>query len=399
VAPEAIELPWLKAFWGRNHEALMLLGVVRDVQKDVEGARRWLGVRLGRPVPMDEQALLDAVIEALYREEADRDALRSDPLVRLLIDPPEDARYDFTVVSAMGVVTEGARGRELEETYRRLETRRGVRVIRADTSTMRSLEDNAVRIEEAVRRVTGPWGAIGYSQGCANALAAEHRLLSGTPEQQALAAGLRCRNLLFSALNGTAHGTCSNWKYLRAVADGERMLKHYQAVVSQPAIRLAHRALRLMLDSQPFVLSLLGGHALSHEGVKFLHREGQFRAGVPTSTMRGVVEPEILPEVLEWVSHLLTRQTGGAPHDTQVVVNEAVGCPVWVANDSASLLARSAMGDRVQRTHHWSPLVHETEFVTTARDRERAVFDFPKDRHVLPWIEVNARFGIIRRRR
>ena len=38
------------------------------------------------------------------------------------------------------------------------------------------------------------------------------------------------------------------------------------------------------------------------------------------------------------------------------------------------------------------------EFVTTERDRERAVYDSPKDRHVFPWIEGNARFGLIRRR-
>jgi hypothetical protein len=39
--------------------------------------------------------------------------------------------------------------------------------------------------------------------------------------------------------------------------------------------------------------------------------------------------------------------------------------------------------------------LHATEFITTERDRERAIYDFPKDRHVFPWVEVNARFGNI----
>jgi hypothetical protein len=48
-----------------------------------------------------------------------------------------------------------------------------------------------------------------------------------------------------------------------------------------------------------------------------------------------------------------------------------------------------------QRTHHWSPLRKDTEFVTTERDRALAIYEAPKDRHVFPWLEVNARFGRI----
>jgi hypothetical protein len=56
------------------------------------------------------------------------------------------------------------------------------------------------------------------------------------------------------------------------------------------------------------------------------------------------------------------------------------------------------MGCLPQVTHHWSPLVRETAFIKTERDRERAIYAFPKDRHIFPWIEVNARFGVIARR-
>ena len=36
--------------------------------------------------------------------------------------------------------------------------------------------------------------------------------------------------------------------------------------------------------------------------------------------------------------------------------------------------------------------------ITTERDVERCVFYAPKDRHVFPWVEVNARFGVIERK-
>jgi len=396
--PRAFQRPWMRAFWARNHEALVVHGVVRGVQEGLDRDRRWLEVRSGRAVPQDERELVEAVIGVLYFHEADRLALGGDPLVRLLIDPAPGA-YDFTIVTAMGVVTEGARGHELETACERLEKRRGIRTERADTATMRSLEFNAARIEEAVRRTSGPWGWVGYSQGCANGFFAESRLLGGTPGQQELARRLVARNLLFSAFNGSAHGTCSDWKYLQAVTEGERILKHYQAVLSRRAVEMGLSALRLSLDSRLAVASMLGSASLSHDGPLFLQREGVFRDDVPTSLVRGIVEEDAtLPEALEWLAHVLTKQTGSAAHDTQVMADEAHGHPLRVRSATADALERCDMGCMVQRTHHWSPLVKETEFVTTARDRERAIYDSPKDRHLVPWIEVNARFGRIRRR-
>lgn len=395
--PEAFGLPWFKAFWARNHEALVVRSVVRNVQDDVDEVRFWLRVRSGAEVPAEEQALVDAVIDALYFFEADRAQLKGDPLVRLLLGLPA-GHYDFTIISAMGVITEGARGNELQEAYRRIEEKRGVRTIRADTQTARSLDFNAARIKEAVQKAEGPWGYIGYSQGCANGLRAEALLLSGTPEEQALVSRLRARNLLFSATNGSAHGTCGDWKFLQAMIDGDRFLKHYQAVFSAKAIRLALSNIGLLLDSRPFIHSLGGVDSLSHVGVAALARDGQWRSDVPTSIVRGIVEHETLPEALEMLSNVLTLQIESADHDTQVTTTEAQGYPVWARSPMAKVLERCDMGCLVQRTHHWSPLKDATAFVTTKRDRERAIYDFPKDRHVFPWVEVNARFGIIRRR-
>ncbi len=396
-APRAFAMPWLKDFWGRNYEALIVLSVVRNVQEDVDRVRPWLAARVGRWDFDHEQELLDAVVDALYFEAEDRERLKADPLVRLLIDPPE-APLDFTIVSAMGVITEGEKGAELKDAYARLRERRGVRTIRANTKTFRSLEHNAAAIVRAARRAKTPWGYIGYSQGCANGLRAEARLLGGPPEEQALAVRLVCRNLLFSAANGSAHGTCGNIKFLRAMNQADRFLSHYQAFFSDRAIGLALRVVRLALGSQPWVLSMRGAQSLAHEGVEALFRDGQFRAEAPTSICRGVVREETLPEGLEWLSNLLSAQLESDLHDTQVEISESVGHPVWVKNDQTEILREVDMGCLLQATHHWSPLTYEIKMLTTERDRDLAVYDAPKDRHVFPWVDVNARFGVIRPR-
>ncbi len=395
--PQAFQLEWFKSFWARNHEALVVLSVVRNHQQDIDQVRRWLKVRNGGDPPTTEQGLLVAVIDALYYFEEDRARLKDDPLVRLLMDPPP-GHYDFTIVSAMGVITEGALGTELKDAYQRIGEQRGVQVLRADTQTARSLEFNADRIEDAVRQATGPWGYIGYSQGCANGLRAESLLLGGTPDQQALAKTLRCRNLLFSAANGSAHGTCGDWKFLRAMIDGDRFLKHYQAVFSSKAIKAALNNIGLLLDSKPFVHSQGGVDSLSYAGIRALVRDGQFKADVPTSIVRGIVESSTMPETLEMLSNVLSKQIEQTEHDTQVTIQEALGHPVWVVSPYGRVLERCDMGCLVQRTHHWSPLFYATEFVTTARDRQQAIYEFPKDRHVFPWVEVNARFGVIDRK-
>jgi hypothetical protein len=69
-----------------------------------------------------EQDIIDAIIDVMFYYEDEREAIRKDPLVRLLIsNPPGD--YNFTIVTAMGVITEGAKGLELEAALKRLETK------------------------------------------------------------------------------------------------------------------------------------------------------------------------------------------------------------------------------------------------------------------------------------
>ena len=396
--PTAFQFAWFRKFWARNEEALKVLSVVRNHQQDIDDVRHWLSVMTGGKADVrTEQALVETVVRTLYYRKRDQNILLADPLVRLLLDPAP-GHYDFTVVGCMGVVTDGAEGRELEDTYGRLLEQRGVHAIRAHTGLFRSLEYNASAIIRAARRSRTPWGYIGYSQGCANALLAESFLRGGSPDEQRLLDRLVCRNLVFSAANGSVHGTSGALKFQRAMIEGERFLKHYQASYSQEIRELVFRAMKSTLDSSLFVKTLSGTFSLGQERAAELHRDGQFAPWVPTSTTRGIITPERLPEALEYLYYVHERLLPGRKCDSQVSWKETVGYSTMVRNARTEVLKRCDMGSLVQSTHHWSPLTAEVEFITTDRDRERAVYEGPKDRHVFPWIEVNARFGLIRRR-
>jgi hypothetical protein len=395
--PLAFQLDWFKQFWARNEQALMLLYAVRAHQEDLDDVGAWLAAQTGRCKFRDEQELLAAFASALLYEKSDRARLLADPLTRLLIDP-EPARYDYSIITCMGVITEGQDGRELEDSFRRLSQRRGIRVLRSHTGTGRSLEYNARKIVEVIEHCRTPWGIVGYSQGCANALFAEALLHSGTPAQQQLLEKMVCRLLLFSAANGSAHGTRGMSKFSQAMVAGERTLKHYQATMSWEAIRIVLSAFRSMLDSPAFVETLGGGDSLSFERATVLHRDGQFLPHVPTSTVRAIVENDRLPECLEYLYYCLVDMTGGGPQDTQVLATDAVGRATRVANDFTRAMARCDMGSIPLAWHHWAPLTHEVQFVATERDKKLAIYDGPKDCLVWPWVEVNARFGRIKRK-
>ena len=390
----AISEPWLKQYMARHFEALQVLSIVRNHQEDIDRVRPWLTKRTGRANFEGEQDLAHAVIGALYHGAEDARAMWEDPLVRLLWDPPA-SNLEFSIISCMGVITEGSRGTELDETFARLRARRGVETVRADTATARSLEYNADQAIEAIETVRTPYGLVGYSQGCANALCAESRLMSGPPRLQELAAGLRGRMFLFSAINGSAHGTCGDWKFYRAMVEMDRFMKHYQGVFSGPALRFVLQNLSSLLDSRMFIQNFGGMASLSYEGVTQLAREGQFRDGVPTCMLRGIVEPETLPEALDLLAASLAAQLSDPRHDTQVQVEEAVGHFTYVRNPWADVLRRCDLGSRIQATHHWSPLLKETAFLTTDRDRDLCIYDVPKDRHIFPWIDLLHRFGFI----
>lgn len=392
--PAAFHDSLLRNYMSRHFEALQVLSIVRNFQEGIDRVRPWLIRRSGRDAFVNEQDLLHTVVQVLYHEPKDAQAVWEDPLVRLMWDPPE-TKLDFAVISCMGVITEGAKGTELAETFERLQKRRGVLVVRADTQTSRSLEFNAERIIEVVQSVKRPYGLLGYSQGCANALCAEARMLSGPPQLQDLARYLRGRQFLFSSINGSAHGTCGDWKLHRTMVDLDRFMKYYQGIFSGTIIRFTLQNLNALLNSREFLQGFGGMASLSYEGMETLAREGQFLPFAPTCILRAIVERETLPEALELLSNALSAQIQDVRHDTQVQVDEAVGYFRYVRNPWTDVLRHCDIGCRIQATHHWSPLLKETEFITTQRDVDRCIYDVPKDRHVFPWVDLLYRFGFI----
>jgi hypothetical protein len=207
------------------------------------------------PEQCSSQVLVDAILDCIIFEEPDRERLRRDPLVRLLIRNPP-GRYNFSIVTAMGVVTDGKRGIELRDAFVRLEELRGVKTIRSDTATARSFEYNAGKIEEAIEaavQLRRPYGYLGYSQGCANALMAETTLLAGTPKQQMLlnsgSSSLVCRQLLFSAANGSVHGSAMEKKIQRLIVLCEEFFKYQQGYVSRALSSTVLEVLNNILDS------------------------------------------------------------------------------------------------------------------------------------------------------
>jgi hypothetical protein len=213
------------------------------------------------PQKSTEQELVDAILDCLIYDKGEREALRADPLVRLLIPNP-DGNYEFTIVTCMGVITDGRNGTEMQNTLERLQKKRGVHFIRADTATARSFEYNAERIIEAIehaREFKVPFGLIGYSQGCANALMAESLLYSGTPEQQELIkTNLACRQLLFSAANGSLHGAATDKKISRLILMFEEFVKYQQGYFSKALQSAFLETITAALDSAQFH-KLMGG--------------------------------------------------------------------------------------------------------------------------------------------
>lgn len=391
-------------FFGRLN-ALYRHGVVQKQGYDDEERDFWGNVKdnkhkiFMKPHKFKDQEIVDAIIDVMIYEESDRVRLKSDPLVRLLLPNPP-GNYNFTVVTAMGVITEGKQGLELQSALERLRAKRGVHWFRADTGTARSFEYNSSKIQEAIQaavQLGRPYGWIGYSQGCANALLAESELLSGSPLQQKWLDGLVARQLLFSAANGSMHGPASDKKVQKLIVMFEEFFKYQQGYASRALASTVLEVLTAVMDSAAFQKIIGGAQSFLTEGCRAFWREGQHLAHVPTCVLRGVLEEHTTPDCLVMLAALLTKQSGSALHDSQVHVFDAVGYPVYHQNRNGRLLMKCAVGDgAIQRTHHWSPLCDEVEWVRTTRDIEMASFDCAKDRHLFPWCDVNARFGFIK---
>uniref|UniRef100_A0A7S3VB24 Uncharacterized protein n=1 Tax=Chaetoceros debilis TaxID=122233 RepID=A0A7S3VB24_9STRA len=431
----AFHAEWLKSFYRRNFDALMVKSVFDNIDDNIDDVREWMTRLNTRPAletkdPMsafqenlvsfvkneknhsidfmhpekhNEQDIIDAIINLIFFDDKEKMIIKKDPLARLLIGNP-NGDYDFTIISAMGVITEGKNGLELDSALQRLKNHRGVDTVRADTGTARSLEYNATQIQAAIDEVHAlekPYGLLGYSQGCPNSLLAESLLLSGSPSQQEKltkpGSNLVCRQLLFSAANGSMHGPATEAKIHRLIVMCESFFKYQQGYCSRAFIETVLSTLTNLMDSSQFQkFAAGGGRTFLHEGCRSFWREAQHLPNVPTCCLRGVMEENTTPESLEMISNLLTKVAGSHLHDSQVHVYDAVGRPVYTKNRNAKVLEKCEMGGAIQRTHHWSPLEDEVKFVRTQKDIENGTFLCAKDRHVFPWVDVNARFGFIK---
>lgn len=248
------------------------------------------------PQRSSEQDLIDAILDALIYDKYDREKLRNDPLLRLLI-PNDDGNYDFTIVTAMGVITEGKAGTELQNALERLEAKRGVKFIRSDTATARSFEYNAERIIEAIEATKAhnvPFGLIGYSQGCANSLMAESLLYSGTPAQQEyVKKNLACRQLLFSAANGSSHGSATDKKATRLIVMLEEFAKYQQGYFSRSLQTSFLETVTSALDSAQFHKSMGGANSFLYDGCRAFWREAQHLPNVSSTRDTCEINPII----------------------------------------------------------------------------------------------------------
>jgi hypothetical protein len=150
------------------------------------------------------------------------------------------------------------------------------------------------------------------------------------------------------------------------------------------------------MDSASFQKFLGGAQSMLPAGCRAFWREAQHKEDVPTCVMRGVLEDHTTPEALDMLSNALTKQSGSELHDSQVHVYDAVGHPVYTKNRNGAVMKLCDMGGSIHRTHHWSPLHEEVAMVTTRRDEERCAFECGSDRHLFPFCDVNARFGVIK---
>lgn len=394
--PGQVQVKFIKDFMQRNYEALQVYSVFQNYKDNTDKVQGWLHKKTGKASFENDQQLIDEIIHCLYLSTSDRKRIKNDPLVRCLIKP-EKGNYNFTVISCMGIITGGKSGTELSDAYRRLKVERGIAVIRADTGVMRSLKANSYWVKKAIEKAKTPFGFIGYSQGCANALTTESFLHSGTPSEQELISGLVSRNLLFSAANGSVHGSSGDKKLVRFLKQIDIELRSYQNQISANALKLLIQSASMLLSSK-FLVHLTGGiNSIKRGSNHLLAQEGQFQ-NVPTMTLRGVVTDDNLPESLQILSNMLSVQSGSPLHDTQVSQNDQRGFLVSNENAFSGVLKKLEISGSVQRIHHWSPLRKEVSDLITDKDADNFVFDSPKDRHVFPWVDLNIRFGLIKKK-
>ncbi len=255
-AADPCQNPALSAFMARAADALRIASVCDDIRNGYDETRLWFDCRLKTvfcrdlpdPGARSRAQMIGDIIEIFYAYDDEKRDLRRDPLVWFLPPVPK-GQVDLTIVTAMGIITDGSAGHELESVFKRLRQTRGIKTVRTDTGTIRPLRYNAEQIARVIARIDGPYALVGYSQGCPNMMKAEADLYNGTPDQRKLLNNLVSRNFICSAFNGSPHASCGVVKYKNALVEGESILKSCASSLSRPLIRLIFSAVKRILDT------------------------------------------------------------------------------------------------------------------------------------------------------
>jgi hypothetical protein len=210
---------------------------------------------------------------------------------------------------------------------------------------------------------------------------------------------LVCRNLLFSAANGSVHASSGTQALVRLLAESEKSLKHYQGVFSRDFVSIFQKGTRGLLDSRIMTAMIGGLWSMTLERAIDLHRNGVFSDMVPTSTVRGVATPRELPDGLIYVFGVHNRLTPGQQCDSQVMTADEVGHATRVRNSRTEVLAACDIGSFPLKMHHWGPVHYEALAGQSDADAVSCKYDSPADIYVFPWIDTNIRFGLIKPRK
>ena len=392
--PRAYERPVLQQFWHRMFEALRIAAIDEDITESNDDTRGWFAYKLSKTAQeidnMTRKDRIQAIIDIMYVHPEDREQRRRDPMTWTVPRAPRTP-VDLTLITAMGVITMGRSGHELESTFQRLTQRYGIRVVRSDTGMIQSLDYNADRIIEVLETIEGPFVMFGYSQGCANMMRAESRLLGGTPQQRAILDRLVSRYALSSAFNGSVHAIASFDKYRDLIIAGEHILKGLSTTVSKPFANLIIALIQRILDTPLLTTSLASVEALSHCGLQKLARDAQYKPGIVNLETQAIaIDP--LPEMMVNMQCYFDKQSG-MPNDAQVGINCAHIYPVFNHNEAVDILKTQTIPSQILNYHHWAMLNQEIEFLETDQDIERFAYRGPRSFYVLPWIETLILFG------
>lgn len=401
---QSIADPWqypvFKDFWARTIDALRIASVLDDVQNDYDETRIWLNYHLktsqNPSYPKNERECsfaqkIIAIVDFIFARDEDKKAILLDPLTWFM-PTPKKGNVSLTLVTAMGIITNGTAGHELETVFERLKNTRNIDTRRTNTGTIQPIQYNAAQIIRVIETIDTPFAMIGYSQGCPNMMKAEANLFTGTPDKRKLLNNLVSRNFICSAFNGSPHATCGVLKYKYALIEGENILKSLSTALSKPLYKMIFSLIQRILDTPLINASLTSVEAISHEGLLELARDAQYAPHVPSIENSGMTQK--LPEGLILMANHFDKQAH-MPNDSQIGIDCAHAYPVYNENPSVKVLKNEAISPRLLNIHHWSPLVKEVQFLESPKDIQECDYKGPKSIFITPWIDSLILFGIL----